>query len=617
MRIRLRGSLFLIIGLSLVALPAIPSADTPMMPLEEIRPGMKGVGQTVFTGSRIEEFQVDILGVLRNVIGPKRGLILARLSGGPLAQSGVIAGMSGSPVYVDGRLIGAVSYALGAFSKEPIAGITPIAEMIELAALDTPRAPMKAARLELPVTREGLAAALRQSLSSFRPFAERSSDVQAVGAPELSALASMLRPIATPLVMSGFHPDVGGLVAGAFRDSGFEPAGAGGGSVPVLTRPGSTAPLRPGDAVGVNLITGDLSLGGVGTVTHIDGNKVYAFGHPFYNLGPTQFPMTRAHVHTVLPSLFSSIKIAETGDIIGTFQQDRSTTIAGQLGAGPRLIPVEIGLETARGVKKDLTFKIVEDQLFTPLLTYVSILNSLTSYEREFGAATFTVKGQATVKKHDPIAFEDIFTGDAPSMGAATYVVAPIAFLMNNDFERVELESLKLSIATSEQPKTATIERAWLDTVRPRPGRPATLKLLMRTYRGDEVTHTVPIDIPANASGTVSIMVSDGSRLAQWEQREVRQSLKPSGVANAIRALNHARKNNRLYIKLLSSDAGAVINGELLSALPPSVLSVLEGDRNSGNFTPLRSATIGEWEVATDHAVSGVRFLTVNLDSIN
>jgi hypothetical protein len=588
-----------------------------MMPLDEIRPGMKGVGHTVFTGSRIEEFQVEILGVLRNVIGPKRGLVLARLAGGPLAQSGVIAGMSGSPVYIDGRLIGAVSYSLGAFSKEPIAGITPIAEMIELAALDTPRPPVKAARLDLPVTREGLAAALRQSFSWLRPFADRSTDVQALGPQDVAAIAPMLRPIATPLVMSGFHPEVGGLLTSVFREYGFEPAGTGSAAASVGARADSPQPLRPGDAVGVNLITGDLSLGGVGTVTHVDGDRVYAFGHAFYNIGPTQFPMTRAHVHTVLPSLFSSIKITETGDTIGTFQQDRSTTIAGKLGEGPKLIPIDIKLETARGVKKDLSLKIVEDQLFTPLLTYVSILSSLSSYEREFGAATFTVKGQALVKKHDTIAFEDIFSGDSPSIGAATYIVGPIAFLLTNDFERVELEGLKLSIATSEQPKTATIERVWLDTVKPRAGRPATLKLLMRTYRGEEVTHTVPIDIPANVSGTVSIMVSDGSRLAQWEQREVQRSLKPSGVANMIRALNKSRKNNRLYIKLLSSDAGAVINGELLSSLPPSVLSVLEGDRSGGNFLPLRSATLGEWEVATDHAVSGVRFLTVNVDSSN
>ena len=617
MSTRLPGILFLIL-ISLFTVAERPSAQMAMMPLSDVRPGMKGIGRTVFTGSQIEEFQVEIIGVLQNVMGPKRGLILARLAGGPLAQAGVIAGMSGSPVYVNGRLIGAVSYALGSFSKEPIAGITPIAEMIEVAALDAPRAPVKAARLELPVTREGLAATLRQSFSWLRPFAERAIDVQGIGAPDIAAVASMLRPIATPLVMSGFQPEVGGLVAGAFREFGFEPAGAGSAAAGTFARPEINTPLRPGDAVGVNLITGDLNLGGVGTVTHVDGNKVYAFGHPFYNLGPTQFPMTRAHVHTVLPSLFSSIKIAETGETIGTFQQDRSTTIAGHLGAGPKLIPIDISLETARGVKKDLSFKIVEDQLFTPLLTYVSILNTLTSYEREFGAATYTVKGQAAVKKHDAISFEDIFSGDnSPSLGAATYIVAPIAFLMTNDFERVELEGLKLSIVTSEQPKTATIERVWLDTVKPKAGRPATLKMLMRTYRGEEITHTLPIDIPANASGTLSIMVSDGSRLAQWEQRDMRQSLKPVGVANAIRALNQARKNNRLYVKLLSSTAGAVINGESLSSLPPSVLSILEGERNGGNFQPLRSATLGEWSVATDHAVTGVRFLTVNLDPGN
>ena len=304
------------------------------------------------------------------------------------------------------------------------------------------------------------------------------------------------------------------------------------------------------------LVSGDLQLGGTGTVTHIDGDRVYAFGHPMYNLGPTEFPMTRAYVYTVLPSLFSSMKLSSTGEVIGTFLQDRATAIAGKLGPGPRMIPVTITLESSRQPKHSFHFTVVNDQLFGPLMTYASILNTLGSYERQFGSASFTVRGTATVKKHDEITFNNLFAGDQSSLNAAAYVVAPITYLMGNDYEKVDVEGVDITFATTEEPKTATLERVWLDDPRPRAGRSVPLKVLLRTYRGDEVVRTLPIDIPANVSGPLSILVSDGQRLGQTEQREVRTP-QPRSVDQMIKALNKARRNNVLYVKLLGSEAGA------------------------------------------------------------
>jgi SpoIVB peptidase S55 len=595
------------------SLPAV----TEFMPIDEIKPGLVGVGRTVFEGAKIEEFQVHILGVIRNVIGPRRDLILARLEGGPLATTGVIAGMSGSPVYIDGRLVGAVSYSLGQFSREPIAGITPIQEMIDATSIDSKRAPIgQRARLEVPMTHESIARALRTAFSWAQPFAEQGTDTQLFGGAELgplgSQIGSMLRPIATPLSLGGFTPQVAGELGTMFGGTGLMPVvGAAGGGAGVDEH----AALQPGDAVGVQLINGDLSVGATGTVTLVDGLRVYAFGHPFYNLGPTQFPMTRAYVHTLLPSLSSSAKLASTGETIGTVQQDRATAIAGLLGKGPDMIPVKIALENDRGLKKAFSFGIVNDQLFGPLLTYVSVINTLTSYERENGTASYTVKGKALVKEHGEIAFEDLFTGDRPSVGAAAYVAAPITFLLTNDDERVEIEGLDLSITSTEQPLTATLERVWVDGARVRAGHTTPIKVLLRTYRGEEVVRTVPIEIPPNVSGPMSVLISDGTRLTQFEQREMRRPAQPRGVTQMIRALNRARKNNRLYVRLLSSEAGAVINGEYLSSLPPSVLAVVEGDRNGGDFTPLRNATLGEWELPTDYAVIGSRLLTIDVDN--
>jgi hypothetical protein len=601
---------------AVVAGASLLSGDTERMSIDDIRPGMVGTGRTVFDGTRVEEFKANILGVLENVIGPNRNLILAKLEGGPLAHTGVIAGMSGSPVYVNGKLIGAVSYALGSFSKEPIAGITPIGEMTDSASLNDVRPASARVRVEYPLTRDSLVAAFRRALNWNRPFADRPNDVRMSGASAVAdfgvgQLGTLLRPIATPLVMSGFEPDLADLLGSAFRDQGFVPTGGSAAGFKAGEKP-YEGPLKPGDAIGVMLVGGDLMLGATGTVTHLDGDRVYAFGHPMYNLGPTEFPMTRAYVYTVLPSLFSSMKLSSTGEVIGTFLQDRATTIAGRLGPGPRMIPVSIALERADSPRRTFKYTVVNDPLFGPLMTYASVLNTLMSYERSMEAATFSVRGRVAVKNHDSIGFNNIFSGDQSSVAAAVYIIGPVLNLMGNDYEKVELEGVDLTFTTTERPKTATLERVWLDDPRPRAGRTVPLKMLLRTYRGEDQLRTVPIHIPANASGALTILVSDGGRLGLAEQRETRS---PQGrsVDQIIRALNKGRRNDTLYVKLMSSEAGAVVSGEMLSSLPPSVLAVLEGERNGGNFNPLHSATLGEWGLATEHAVSGSKTLTINV----
>jgi SpoIVB peptidase S55 len=592
-------------------------AGEPTLPLKEITPGMEGIGRTVFEGSRVEDFKVHILGVLQNIIGPSRSLILARLEGGPLATTGVIAGMSGSPVYVDGRLIGAVSYSLGQFSREAIAGITPIDEMVDATASTARRPSTAQARLDLPITSASLTATLQRVFDRTSAFAHSPNDVSFSGrlaaswsGPELGA---MLQPIATPLVLSGFSGDTAVDLANAFARSGFQPvAGTLAGSSS-SGEPASSG-LAPGDPIGVGLVDGDLSLGATGTVTNVVDNRVYAFGHPFFNLGPTTFPMTQAFVHVVLPSLMSSSKLASLGRIVGTIEQDRATAIAGTLGAAPSMLPVRLALETDRGPRREFKFTIVRDQLFTPLLTYLSLVNTLKSYEREFGSSSFTVKGHALVSGHGQIAFEDLFTGDSPSIGAASYIAGPLAFLLTNDVEPVEIDALDLTIVSSEVPRTADLERVWIDAPSIRPGKTVAVKLLVRTYRGDEVTQTVPVEIPVNASGPLTLLVADGARLTQWEQREIRRPQQARDVAQMVKAFNKARKNNRLYIRLISADAGAIVEGESLSALPASVLSVLEGERSGSGVTPLGTATLGEWDIPTEYAVSGARTLMLSLD---
>jgi hypothetical protein len=604
-----------LVAVALAALPCVRvPATTSLMPIEEIKPGMVGTGRTIFEGTEMKDFKVHILGVLKNVQAPQRNLILAKLEGGPLAETGVIAGMSGSPVYIDGRLIGAVSYSIGAFPREPIAGITPIGEMIEATAeTGARRGTSLQGRLELPVTPERLAAAIRSNYARVAMFADRPADVQAFGMPvsDASQMGALLRPIATPLVLSGMGSATSDLVTSMFRDAGFTPMLSGGAGGDVLPE---TGPLRPGDPIGISLLGGDGEMGATGTVTHVDGNRLYAFGHPFFNFGPTAFPMTRAHVYATLPSLMSSFKIATMGEVVGTMQQDRATAIAGMLGKGPAVIPITITLDNGRSAKRTFKYTAVNDQLFTPLLTYVALFNTLGNYERQFGESTFTVKGKATFDQHADLAYEDIFTGDGTIAAASAYVAGPITLLMANDVEPVTVKGVELAITTSEESRAATIERVWLDEVHPRAGRTVPLKVLTRSYRGAEKISTIPIEIPANASGQLTVMVTDGRQLNQIEQRELRRSVQPTSVAQMIKVLNQTHRNNRVYVRLLTGTPGAVVNGEALTSLPPSVLAVLEGDRSSGSFTPIRSAALGEWELAMDSAISGTRVLTIDLD---
>jgi hypothetical protein len=575
---------------------------------------MIGKGLTVFQGNDLKEFRVHILGVMSNVIGTRRDLVLARLEGEPLDKTGVIAGMSGSPVYIDGRLLGAVSYSLGQFSTEPIAGITPIEEMRSAALNPDPRFSAAKIDLSLPITSEGLRASLRDSFSWVEPFGTSANALQIFDdSPLVSRLAMMLRPIATPLTIGGFSQGVLDPLLPVLRQQGFIP------SLGLLAgqeaSPSIDYPLRPGDSVGISLMSGDLEFGATGTVTQVEGNTVYAFGHPFYNLGPIQFPMTRAYVHAVLPSLTASTKLSSAGDVIGTVSQDRATTVAGTLGPGPDMIPVSLTLRSKRSDPQTFHLSIVQDQLMTPLLAYLSVLNTLAAYERQAGAASFKITGTAAIQGYDSLMFDNMFSGDQSAVGAASAVIGPINVLLRNSFENIQLESLNLEIDANEQPREATLERVWLNVNSARPGSTVTVNATLRTYRGDEILTSLPVDIPVNARGAVSLMVADSAAISSWEVQEFQaETLSSRSLAAMIGALNDTRRNDLLYVQLLGSAEGTVIQGEVLASLPPSVLAVMEGDRHNADTATIRTTQFGEWEIPIGLVVSGSRTLTLTLE---
>lgn len=606
----------LIIGALILTSPNWLLASTDFMPLEEVEAGMSGIGITVFEGSKREEFAVQILGILKNINGPQRSLILARLAGGPLAETGVIQGMSGSPVYINNRLVGAVSHALGQFTQEPIAGITPIADMIEAVSQPNLRPPSRQVNLTLPITNESFLGAFKHSLLQNHSSGSVFDNVISRGVSQETAnrLAALLRPIDTPLVFSGFTNDSLQFLSDSFSSNSISPV-LGVGTVQDEQDRNATTPLRAGDPIAISLISGDLFVAGTGTTTLVDGNRVYAFGHRFQNLGPTDFRMHRAEVQVVLPSLLSSTRIAVIGEPIGVFQQDQPTAIAGTLGMDARVIPVTVSLTAPHSSveQRVMKFDLAHDQLMTPLLAYVSVLSTLTAYGREIGTATYTLNGSTKITGQNDIFVDNIFTGPSSAINAATAVAGPLAMLLNNDYEEASIEELSLAITAVEEAKIETIERVWLDQVRLHRGQVVDLNITTRNYRGGETVRTLSITIPTNSPTNLSLLVSGGPQFSLWEQQEIRPSVKPRNMPHLIRLLNNARQNNRIYVRLFGDDYGAVVQGEQLTSLPPSMLNIYRSDRSSGSNTPLTKATFYETDTLSDYAIEGLHLLHLEI----
>ena len=599
-RVSLRLAIASLLAVSSLALvPQTPA----YFPVADLRPGMVGIGHTVFAGTTIEEFQVHILGVISNVTGPRRDLILAKLEGGPLATTGVIQGMSGSPVYIDGRLVGAVSYALGSFPKEPIAGITPIGEMVSALDAGGPRGGAGDLALTWPASPAAVFDTLARLARRTTAPLGGLSELRVQGASSLAEIAPSLRPIGAAMVFSGFDPNIDRDLRRSFETASSPQS-------PPATAASPTSPLRPGDPIGMALVQGDLEMGATGTVTHIAGSRVYAFGHPFLSLGPTSLAMTRARVYAVIPSLDSSLKIAVLGPVIGTMNQDRGTGVAGNLGEGPKELTMNVTLGSDRGPDKRLQFRVLHDQTLTPLFAYVGLLNAIAGFERQSGALTLTTSGTISFGANGTVTIDDIFSGDGAVNAAASSTTAAIGLAATNDFRPALAERMDLTVRTSEQTQTTTIERVWLDTTRPKAGATHTLQILVRDYRGGTETVSMPVTMPAQP-GPLTLLVSDAPTLASLEERELRPG-RATSWPDLLTRLNAARRNNRVYVRLISSSAGTVVGGATLPGLPASARSIFDDDK-SVTTAPVLKSVVGSWEQRLSRVVRGSRELNLTV----
>jgi hypothetical protein len=553
-------------------------AQTAIFPLSEVRTGQHGIGKTVFSGNKIEEFQVEVLGVLEN-LGPRQSIILARLSGGPLQNTGVMQGMSGSPVYINGRLLGAVALAFN-FSKEPIAGIRPIEEMLAISGMPAGKtAPEpRAARRDIP-----LSAALGGS-----------------GNPSGS-----LVEIATPVSFSGFTSGTLERFAPELKKLGMEPRQGISSGGPLPSKLGNPAQLRPGDMISVDLLSGDLTIGAEGTVTEVDGKRIYAFGHRFMSVGETELPFARAEVLALLPNLAASFKISSAREWMGTITQDRSTSIYGELGRKAETVPVAVTVKDGRRAPMAYHMQLVNDRVLSPFILQMAVYSAIDATERTLGLASYSLRGAIEFQHGvQPLRLDNTYSGDFNvPLQASSGVSSPLAYLMAAGFDTLKVKGITLEIEASERKRSLQIDQVTASPKEAHPGQPVELTVTFTGENGVEmqksVRYTVPVGAPA---GTLNFTVSDAtsSNLLDYQQLA---STAPKSPTQLVSFLNNLRPNTNAYVRVWRTDPAFQVQGEDLPDPPPSVGLILNKAQAAQGLWFPHGSKIDELQIQTGNIV--------------
>ncbi|MEO8074172.1 MAG: SpoIVB peptidase S55 domain-containing protein [Acidobacteriota bacterium] len=585
------------------------TANAQFFPVSDLKEGMKGTAWTVFRGSEPEEFQVEILGIVPGAIGPKQDMIVGRISGGSSDRTSVFAGMSGSPVYIDGKLVGAISYSFP-FSKEPICGITPIAQMLAIFQQNQnqklkPKEPRSISFAELATIYQ----------PNLPKNATVSSSVLAGGAnASLAAVAGQsFQPIATPLSFNGFSQDTLNLFAPQLSSVGLLPVASVGGAAKItpLKEPTENT-LLGGASVSMQLVRGDYSMAASGTVTYRDGDKIYAFGHPFLNLGVSDLPMSESHVVTVIPNLNNSFKLAVPDAMVGSMTQDRATGVFGSLGQSPKMIPVKLNLETSRNNQETLNFEVVKDDFLTPLLLNIAIYNSIVANERGMGDSTVEIKGEIKLKNQETIKIDNRYAGAVATQLAGVSVAAPVNALLKSRFDNADISEINLSVTSSDGSNTATLERIALDRTEVKSGGSFEVQAFVRTDSGKIFSQKIPVTIPADTpAGTLMVTVGDGNSI---QQNAASKQFVPKDLSELIKTINELKKDDRLYVQTYRVTNGAIIGSKEMPNLPPSVLATLNNDRTAGGFKPTVTTVLTDQELPpADFLISGQQVLTIEV----
>src|SRR5215472_706268 len=568
-----------------------PSAAPQIMTVDEVRPGMKGVAYTVFQGTQPETMGVEVLGVLRNLLGPKGDLVLVRLQGEKPEYTGVVAGMSGSPVYIDGKMLGAIAYRIGSFSKEPIAGVTPITQMLQINELD------KSVPGQEPV-------------STAKPASAEKTSSPGVSSSGLQGYAQYLQPIDAPFGFNGFSE-------GAVKQ--FAPQLAAAGIVPVMgvgsaSNEKQPEPLVPGSAVSAVLVRGDMDVAATCTVTYLDKDHLLACGHPLTQYGMVDMLMTKANVVATLASPLNAFKIVNTTEPVGAFVQDRHTGILGRFNRDPQMIPVTLTLHGPSG-PKEYHYEVLNNPKLTPLMMQATVFNALMGMNQYGEETTYRMSGHIHVNGYPDVRLANLFSpvdGAPTAFAVATTLGEHFGRIYDNPFEAPTIGGVSLDFDLERDRHSAVLENARTEVTEARPGDEITIEAVLRPYRGERIVRRIPVRVPTSVpKGTLRILVSDGETLDRT--RRGSPAARRMDLGSTIELLNTEHLNDHLYVSLLEANPQATVEDKVMPAVPLSVMNVMEGMRATQEMVVFNESAVNESSTPVGYVVSGSQIISLSI----
>jgi hypothetical protein len=561
------------------------SAETRIFPLSEVKRRLHGVAYTVFEGVNPEPMDVEILGVLKDALGPGQDMILVRLHGAKPEYTGVVAGMSGSPVYIDGRLVGALSYRIGQFSKDPIAGVTPIEYMLAV--------------------RDG----------EVRPAAGGGT----VGRASASTNEGQVevRAMETPLVFGGFSQEAVDRFGDRFRAMGLTPVAGLGGSDAKAMQP---EPVVPGSAVSAVLVRGDLSMAGTCTVTYVDPTRLLACGHPITQYGPVDMPMTKAEVVATLASPLNAFKIVNTTQTVGAFTEDRASAILGRFGATARMIPVAVevvpsAIAGKTAESKTMHFEVLDNRQLTPSAVLVSIYQSLQGTNAAAAEMSFRVDGELSVEGRSPVQLHGLMTQNELNSGAintALFVGGRFSKVYENPLDQPTITGLRLKVEAIPERRTAVLETATLSRMEAKAGETIEIEATLHPYQAEPRVVRLAVKLPPVLSpGPLRVLVSDGATVDKLTTPTGATAQYAAGLADTVDQLNRSRANDKIYVVLLDHAAQVVLQGESLPDVPLSMANVLGPLKDSQRMQLTGESVVEVGSLETGYAVTGSQVLNL------
>jgi hypothetical protein len=563
------------------------------MKVDDVRPGMKGIGYTVFQGTKPETMGVEVLGVLHNMNGPKSDVVLVRLLGNKAEFTGVVAGMSGSPVYIDGKLLGAIAYRIGQFSKEPIAGVTPIEQMLEINEFDQ------------SVPQGGGTSVARATVASktSTPGAEDSNPIQ--------SYAQYLTPIDAPFVFNGFNEAAIRQFAPQLSSMGITPV-MGVGSASKEKQP---EPLVPGSAVSAILVRGDMDVAATCTVTYMDKDHLLACGHPLMQYGMVDMPMTKANVVATLASPLNAFKIINTTEPVGAFVQDRHTGILGRFDREPKMIPVTLSIHGPSG-PREYHYEVLNNAKLTPVMMMTTVYNALMGMNQYGEETTYRMNGRIHVNGFTDVRMTNMFSPvDATPTAYAVAMALGEHFgrIYDNPFEAPTVSGVTLEFDLERERRAAVLESARTDVTEARPGDEITIEAVLRPYRGDRIVRRIPVRVPTSApKGSLRILVSDAETLDR-SRRSTPAMGRRMDLHSTIEVLNKEHLNDHLYVSLLEANPQATVEDKVMPAVPLSVMNVMEGMRATQEMVVFNESAVNEASTPVGYVVSGAQIISVSI----